>query len=73
METLKSAEGEKVTCDTIVEKLCKVYRATGSWKGIIGNPSETELADPGYFVDKTCHCCKDKVHLKNDFPKVAQK
>ena len=45
MEKLKSAKGKEVTYDAIVENLCKVYRATGSGKGIIGDPSEMELTD----------------------------
>ena len=32
MEKLESAEGKEVTCDAIVEKLCKVYRNTASGK-----------------------------------------
>ena len=55
MEKLENAERKEVTCDAIVEKLCKVYRATGSGKGIVGDPIETDLADPGYFADTTCH------------------
>ena len=50
-----------------------MYRATGSGKGIVGDPTKTELADPGYFADTICHYCKEKGHLKNDCPKLAQK
>ena len=54
--------------------MCKVHRATGSVKGIVGDPTETELADPGYFAkDKACHYCKELGHVKNDCPKLAQK
>ena len=39
MEKLESAKGKGVTGDAIVENLCKVYRATGSVKGIVIYPS----------------------------------
>ena len=74
MEKLKSSKGREVTCDAIVEKLCKVWRATGSGKGIVIDPSETKMADPGYFSkDKICHYCKEKVHVRNDCSKLTQK
>ena len=67
MEKLESAKGKEVTCDAIVEMLCKVWRATRSGKRIVGDSSGTELADPGYFAkDKTCHYCKEKGCLRND-------
>ena len=54
--------------------MCKVYRATGYMKGIVVDPGETELADPRYFPkDEICHYCKEKGHLRNDCPKLAQK
>ena len=57
-----------------MEKLCKVWRAYGSGKGIVVDPSETELAYLGYFVkDNICHYCNEKGHLRNNFPKLAQK
>ena len=44
MKRLKSAKGDKeVTCDVIVKNLCKLLRTGGSGKGIIENPSETEI------------------------------
>ena len=43
MEKLKSAKGKEVTCDTIVEIMCKVYRATGSEKVNTEDQSETEF------------------------------
>ena len=53
--------------------MCKVHRATGSGKSIVEDPGEMELANPGYFADKIYHYCKEKGHLKNDCPKLAQK
>ena len=48
MEKLEAAEGNEVTCDAIVKKhVCKVYKATGSGKGTVANPTETELSEPG--------------------------
>ena len=54
--------------------MCKVHRASGSGKSTVEDPGEPELANPGYFAkNKTCHYCKEKGHLKNDCPKLAQK
>ena len=53
--------------------MCTVYMAIGSRKSIVEDPGETELANTGYFADKICHYCKEKGHLKNDCPKLAQK
>ena len=50
-----------------------MYRAAGSGKGVIGDPTKTELADPGYFADKIYHYCEEKGHLKKDYPKLTQK
>ena len=66
MEKLVSAKGIKVTCDAIVVKLCKVWRVSGSGKGIVKDPSETELVNIEYFAkDKACFYCEEKGHLKN--------
>ena len=50
-----------------------MHRATGSGKSTVEDPGETELADPRYFANKICHYCKEKGHLRNDCPKLAQK
>jgi hypothetical protein len=73
MERLESIEGEEVTCDALIEKLCKLWRVSGSGKGITEDPSELELADPGYFAqNKTCFCCKEKGHPKSECPKMVR-
>jgi hypothetical protein len=72
MERLESLEGGEVTCDALIEKLCKLWRVSGSGKGV--KPSELELADPGYFAqNKSCFYCKEKGHLKSDCPKLVGK
>ena len=74
MEKLEAAKGNDVTCDAIVEKLCKVYRATGSGKGVVADPNETELSGPGHDAkDKACHYCKEVGHVKDHCPKLARK
>ena len=60
--------GKEAICDAIVKtKLCKVYR------GAVAESTKTELADPGFFTNKICHYCKEKGHLKNGCPELAQK
>ena len=71
MERLKSAEGEEVTCDALVEK-CKLWKFSESGKGIVEDPTETKLADHGYFANnKACFYCKEKRHLRFECPKLA--
>ena len=74
MERLEGTKGEEVMCDTLVEYLCKLWRDSGSGKGIIEAPAETKWVDPGYCAkDKACFCCKENGHLKFECLKLVRK
>ena len=74
MESLESVKGEEVKCNALVENMSKLWRVSGSWRGIFEDPTETELVNPGYFAkDKACLYCKKKGHLKFECPKFTGK